>query len=557
MKKSMASILLFIFLLTCSSCHKVTNADKVPLMPKLSIGNEAEYVVENPPTKPPSTNQVKKSFLTVDYFENSGPIRKSRTLIPIQLKDSVFEYLSAPYLIRFDIQGHQKSEFKDPFKNAAWTNRNDEVLFGEKENWVIGDDTNYYYLESNYQQKKGNEYEDYKTSYTLVCKKRDTFKIVWQTKIIDEDNAFAQRIIQNEKSIFVFTRSNLSMTCVDKQTGQISWKFEAGKEIPCLSLPNTYHNNNSVLGLSKVRLIHQFSNYLVLRIYSYDTRSKTENPYMFTENIEKYFIVSLDGKIIREIPDVVPYTYEKPSPFHDDLYFYQNDKEFGMKGIFDSQIRWKQKTVTVDPETEVKEVTRNETDQKEVFYLLDSNFILRIMIRNGEKIQSTISLLNYKDGKTVWTKTLQMKVYQIQEHQGIIYMIGSEEEYNTDRSVPTYLSILQINPNNPKETIFPIDLAAGDWDIEKNIYSEFEVVTIKEIILLFSRNGFVEIDKGRAYFFDYPSVIDPVLRDYWTIPDYWNVTVKTYQEKVLVVFTNDSEDSGGGYIVFSLLKQEK
>jgi hypothetical protein len=551
MKKNMATILLSIFVLTCSSCHKITNADKVPLKPKLSIGDEAEYVVENPPSTPPMSIETLQTILKVDYFENSGPIRESRTLIPIQLNGSVFEYLSDPYLNRFDILGHQKSEFIDVFKNVAWVNRNDEILLGEDENWIVGDDENYYYLE----EFAASEKENYRLSFFLVCKNRTTFQVKWRIKIIDEDNVYVQRIVQNKDCIYVFTRSDLSLRCIDKKTSQVRWIFEAKKEIPNVNLPLTDHSNNSVLGLSKVRIIHQFGNYLVLHIYSYDIRSKTENPYMFTKNIEIDFLLSLDGKVIREISDAVPYSYEKPSPFHHELYFFQNDKEFGMKGIVDGQIRWKEKTASADPEMEEKEVTRNETDQKEVFYLSESYLIHRIMAREGEKVLSTISLLNYQDGKTVWTKSLPMITQRFIELKRKIYILGSERNMKPQYNNHITYWMVSIDPQKTIETRIELPYVS-DWS-DGGIDSYFrELISINDQVFLFFRNGFSIIESNRASFFSYPSAIDPVLRDYWSIPDYWNVTVKTYQDRILVVFTNDSEDSGGGYMVFKLLKQE-
>jgi hypothetical protein len=545
MRKNIVGLLLLLFILSNLSCHKKVTAGLVPLMPKLSIGEEVDYVVENPPSTPPMSEETLQTILKADFYEDIGHSLEDGLLIPIRLNCTTFEYLTNSNLFRFDILGHQKSEYKDVFKNVAWVDRKDQNLLGDDENWIVSDEQNYYYLE----EFEAKENEHYKISFFLVCKNRNTFQIKWRIKIIDEDNVYVQRIVQNKDSIFVFTRSDLSVRCIDKQTGLARWKFEVKKEVPYISLPLTYHNCERDLSFSKVRIFHQFENYLILHVQSFDTRAKTENPYIFSKDIELDFLLSQDGKVIREISDAVSY--------HDDLYLFKNDKEFGMKGIVDGQIYWKKKTSPPDEVPKDMEDSSYNNFEKEFFQTSQSYLIQRVMVVKDMKFISTISLLNYQDGRTIWTKSLPLRAYKYKELEGYLYIVGSEDEYNPEQDRQTSAVVVRINSKDPKETKVDLFPFSGNWGGGWFEYYIQDIISINHQVYLFFRDGFAVLENKRASFFDYSSAVDPVLRNYWTTPYYWTVSVKTYNQSILVIFTNDSEEVGGIYLVFKIAKQGK
>lgn len=448
-------------------------------------------------------------------------------------------------MYRVDILGHQKSEFKDVFKNVAWVDRKDQNLLGDDENWIVSDEQNYYYLE----EFAAGEKDDYKLSFFLVCKNRNTFQVKWRIKIIDEDNVYVQRIVQNKDSIFVFTRSDLSVRCIDKQTGQARWMFKAKNEIPYIHLPLTVNNNERDKRFSKVRIYHQFGNYLILHAQSFDTRAKTENPHIFSKDIELDFLLSLDGKVIRKISDAISY--------QDDLYLFKNDKEFGMKGIVDGKIRWKQKTTTPDEFPKDMEDSSHNTFEKEYFQASQSYLIRRVMVVENMKFVSTISLLSYQDGKTIWTKSFPFRAYKYKELEGYLYIIGSEDEYNPEQDRPNSAVIVRIDPKYPEETSVELIPFSENWGGGWFDYFMEDIISINHQVFIFFKDGFAVLDSNRASFFDYSSAIDPVLRDYWTTPSYWTVNAKIYNQSILLNFTNDSEHVGGIFMVLKLLKQEK
>jgi hypothetical protein len=535
MKKSLVGTILLIFVLISSSCHKKVTAGLTPLIPKLFKGENAEYVVENPPSTPPMSLETLQTILKTDFYEDIGHSSEDGLLIPIQLNGTVFEYITNSTLYRVDILGHQKSEFKDVFPNLAWVDRNDQNLLGDDENWIVSDEQNYYYLE----EIETKENENYKISFFLVCKNRNTFQMKWRIKIIDEDNVYAQRIVQNKDSIFVFTRSDLS----------VRWVFKAKNEIPYIHLPLTYHNNERDLSFSKVRIYSLFGNYLVIHAQSFDTRAKTENPYIFSKDIDQDFLLSLDGKVIREISDAISY--------HDDLYLFNNDREFGMKGIVDGQIRWKQNYSPLNVLPKDMEDSSHNSFEKEYFETSQSYLIRRVMVVENMKYVSTISLLDYQDGRTIWTKSLPLQAYKYKELEGYLYMIGSEDEYNPEQDRPNSAVVVRIDPKIPEVTkveLFPFSENWGDGWFESCIQ---DIISINHQVFIFFKDGFALLESNRASFFNYSSAIDPVLRDYWTTPSYWTVTVKAYNQSILVIFTNDSEHVGGIYMVLKVTKQGK
>ena len=523
--------MLLIFVLTFSSCHKVITSNKVTLMPKLSIGEEVEYVVENPPSTPPMSVETLHSFLKVDYMVDLSQTEND-TLTPIRFNGSVFEFMHLGHLERFDILSHHEDELKDEFKNVSYQTHSVDPIFDENENFILSDNTNYYYMTSNV--------EDF-----LVCKNINTLKEVWKCQIPRDDMPYQQKIVQSDKDVYVFTRNNLSMYCVNKKSGKIRWSFNASKKVPFISLPDIKHSNNGILRSSFIHIIHQFDNYLVACIHSYDTRAKTNNPYIFDKPLFKEILLTDNGEIIRELPDVASYGY------HKQLYLYSNGIEFGIKRIIDGTIMWKDKISNpLYTEKLYEENVVRIGDEK--FELCDS-FLVKI----GKKANlSSITLLNYETGTVVWKKTLTLTTYHFLEHKGLLFIVGSDLQYKAETPNPNLL-LITIDPNKLAENIIPINLNGDDYATDRFIYNSPRIETINRKTFLFFSNGIVIVEPDRATYFSYISLIDPLQRNYWTIPDYWDVSIRTANQSILVVFTNSGNNGpGGGYLVFNLLKQE-
>jgi hypothetical protein len=535
MKKSVAGILLLFFVLTSSSCHKKEIYPQ-PQVLKLSIGEEAEYIVENPQSTPPMSIEDLRTFLKVDFMEDLSPSAYD-TLTPIRFVGSVFEFIHMGHLYRFDILGHQKSEHKDEFKNISYQTHSVDPIFDENENFILSDNTNYYYLTSSVRER----IEDF-----LVCKNINTLKEIWKCQIPRDDVPYQQKIVQTKKHIFVFLRNSLTMYCISKESGQIRWSFNAGNRIPYISLPDVNHSNNGVMRSSFIHIIHQFDNYLVACIHSYDTRAKTNNPYIFDRPLYKEILLTDDGEMIRELPDVASYAY------HQNIYLYSDAKEYGVKRIIDGKIMWKKKISNpLYKEEKYEEHVIRIGDEK--FQLCDS-FLVKI----GKKANLTIlTLLNYETGSVVWEKTLEITGYHFIEFKDLLYIIGSDVDYKPETPDPD-LFLITIDPKKTAETIIPINLKGGDYDIERFIYYSPRIAAINGLTYLFFNNGIVIMEPSRANYFSYISLIDPLLRNYWTIPDYWDVSIRTANQSILVVFTNSGNNGpGGGYLVFKVEKQEQ
>jgi outer membrane protein assembly factor BamB len=536
MRKNIVGLLLLLFILSSSSCHKKVTAGLVPLIPKLSIGEEVDYVVENPPSTPPMSEETLQTFLKVDYLEDLCQTGYD-TLTPIRFTGSVFEYMHLGHLYRFDILGHQQYEFKDELKKVSYQTHSVDPIFDENENFILSDNTNYYYLTSNVREK----IEDF-----LVCKNISTLKEIWKCKIPRDDLPYQQKIVQTKKHIFVFSRNSLTMYCISKESGQIRWTFNAGNRILYISLPDVNHSNNGVMRSSFIHIIHQFDNYLVACIHSYDTRAKTNNPYIFDRPLYKEILLTDDGEMIRELTDVASYAY------HQNLYLYSDAKEYGVKRIIDGKILWK--TKISNP------LYKEEKYEEHVIRIGDEKFQLcnSFLVKIGKKANlTTLTLLNYETGSAVWKKTLEITGYHFIEFKDLLYIIGSDVEYKPETPDPD-LFLITIDPKKTAEKITPINLKGSDHDIERFIYNSPRFAAINGLTYLFFNNGIIIMEPSRATYFSYISLIDPLFRNYWTIPDYWDVSIRTANQSILVVFTNSGNNGpGGGYLVFKIAKQGK
>ena len=390
-----------------------------------------------------------------------------------------------------------------------WTNRSNEVRFKDIENWIVSDAENYYFITAKKHQEISSEsVENIKTPHYLECKDRKTLQSKWKVKVAGDDvYGFPQRIIIYKDYIFVFIRASLSMICIDKSSGSICWIFNAQSLIPYVSLPDETHHNNSVLGLSRVSLKHMNGNYLVVNVYSFDTRAKTDNPYLFSKTLDRDYLLSLDGKVIREVSDADSY--------YQDLYFFQNSSEYGMKSTIDGGIQWRKQFSQANTQEEDIVDLGNDNEKKNVFYFTKNFLIQRGLVTDNNKINTTITLLDYQNGTEVWKKTLPIFVYSFKDYLGSIYMFCSKKESSSNADVMDDLLVARINPNLPQEEIFPFVSICEDWDIERNIYGEFELVSIKDKVFMFFGNGFSVLDNGKASFFTYKA-----LDETWTIPDY-------------------------------------
>ena len=91
-------MLIIILLISSLSCNKkLKKPDKSNPADTTGVVKSDESVVL------PMSLEALKSIFKIDYSEDEGQIRESRTIIPLQMHGNVFEYESASNLIRFDL----------------------------------------------------------------------------------------------------------------------------------------------------------------------------------------------------------------------------------------------------------------------------------------------------------------------------------------------------------------------------------------------------------------------------------------------------------------------
>jgi len=459
---------------------------------KLKESDQTLPAHETEIAKPEETNVIPMSieelqaFFTMIYSEDKGEIREANTIIPLQMHGSVFEYESKANLYRYDLSNNKKSKIAGAFIGSMWTNRSNSVRFKDIENWIVSDAENYYFIAA---KNHG------KTIYFLECKDRETFQLKWSTKVADDDvEGFPQRIIIYKDFIFAFNRASLSMKCIDKSSGSLRWTFSAQTQLPYVSLPDQAHHNNSVLGRSRVSIKHMYENHLLVNVYSFDTRAKTENPYLFSETIDQDYLLSLDGKVIREIPDA--------SFYYQNLYFFQNDAEYGMKSIFDDSIQWKRPFFQESPLEEEEDELPYDKDEKNRFYLSESFLIQRQLRSNGAKIETDIGLFDIRKGTEIFKKTYPFYVFELKEHLGILYFFCSPRARLSGKEKIEDLMIFKVSPSLPQEDLIHVvsPLPDSEWDIDVIIGGSWDLVSVKDQMFAFSPNGFFCDRQGKSYF---------------------------------------------------------
>jgi hypothetical protein len=533
-----SSILIALLLVLNLSCKgKLKESDQTHTKPEIEVEKPEEATIL------PLSLEALQAFFTLKYSEDKGEIREANTIIPLQMHGSIFEYESKANLYRYDLSSHQKSSFKNVFRGSKWSNRSNYVRFDDIENWIVSD-AEHYYFETYYNNQDPDSESAGKdnNSYYLECKDRKTLLSKWKVKVADDEvDGFPQRIILYKDFIFIFNRASLSMKCIDKNSGSLRWTFSAQAHLPYVSLPDSAHHNNSVLGRSRVSIKHMYGNYLLVNVYSFDTRAKTENPYLFSETIDKDYLLSLDGKVIREIPDA--------SFYYQDLYFFQNDLEYGMKSIFDDSIQWKRPLVEEYPLEEETDDLPYLVDEKTLFYLTENYLIHRALRSNGAKIETDIGLFDIRKGIEIFKKTYPFYVFELKEHLGALYFFCSPRARLVGNEKIEDLMIFKVSPSLSQEDLIHCvsPLPSSDWDIDIISRGGWDLVSAKDRVLAFSRNGFFVIENERATFFSYTS-----MNKDWTIAAYWDVSVYAFEQSILLAFTNDSESSGGGYMVFTV-----
>jgi hypothetical protein len=533
-----SSILIVLLLVLNLSCKgKLKESDQTPPRLEIEVEKPEEAIIL------PLSLEALQAFFTLKYSEDKGEIREANTIIPLQMHGSIFEYESKANLYRYDLSSHQKSSFENVFRGSKWTNRSNYVRFDGIENWIVSD-ADHYYFETYYNNQDPDSESAGKdnNSYYLECKDRKTLLSKWKVKVADDEvEGFPQRIILYKDFIFTFNRASLSMKCIDKNSGSLRWTFSAQAHLPYVRLPDSAHHNNSILGRSRVSIKHMYENHLLVNVDSFDTRAKTENPYLFSETIDKDYLLSLDGKVIREIGDA--------SFYYQDLYFFQNDLEYGMKSIFDDSIQWKRPFFHESPLEEEEDELPYDKDEKNRFYLTENYLIHRALRSDGAKIETDLSLFDIRKGTEIWKKSYPFYVFEIQEHFGILYFFCSPRARLSGKEKIEDLMIFKVSPSLSQEDLIHCvsPLPSSDWDVEMIMYGGLDLVSIKDQVFAFSGNGFFVLDNERATFFSYTS-----MNKDWTIHDYWGVTVYTFGQSILLAFTNDSESSGGGYMVFTV-----
>lgn len=340
---------------------------------------EKKPPIKDIPFSSPNLNlSYKKYFIKND--EEYGHGENYKFFVPLQIKKSQFEYTMDQNLVRFNLKTKTEKVYKDVFQNISITDPLE--IPGE---WIVVENNRYYYTESTMEGELESRF--------AICKDSETLKIIWRTKLFQKDPEYSQyinnKIMHNDRYIFVAFKENLRCYCIEMSTGKLIWTYDTFSTFPYLD--NEYLGDcESAKSWQCFYITHVFSKGIVLDLLSDVDNSKVPNN-LIGESIKKRIVVSMDGKFINELDSEVIIYLE-------DFYLYEN----GCKSLIDNKIQWngilkfaqdevmrfhKKNNVTINPYIY--------TTNNKVFY-----------VHNGKK-ESIVMVFDNKSGNILWKKQLQ------------------------------------------------------------------------------------------------------------------------------------------------------
>jgi hypothetical protein len=250
------------------------------------------------------------------------------------------------------------------------------------------DSNNLYYFEST--ELKG------KNHYNIICRRRESFDLVWKTNIYDKGGLtnLRNRIYQNDQYLFVTLSENYTLLCLNKVTGKIVWTFDASKLIKNISY-RTETDCIATMGNKFLTCEELSKEGIILNLHTEDN-APNDRP-----TVDEYFFVSYDGKLINTLG-------EKPLFYFENSYFYKKQSllaAIGYKSLANNLNVWQRTIIDQNQESDFQQIGS---------YLIQSKKDLQGL---------HLTFYDQKDGSIKWYKTLRStEIFTINEWKGVFYI---------------------------------------------------------------------------------------------------------------------------------------
>jgi hypothetical protein len=397
--------------------------------------------------------------------------KKEKIIFPIGTMNNQFEYICELDLHRLNLETYQETVFKDTFKYLTFYQPLNPINQLNK-NHVIMDQNCYYYAEDFEIDPKNEDY-DKKFESNIVCKDRNTLKVLWKIKLFKGIVIYPNGLVQNGPYLLYSTSNNMTFYCIKKKSGQILWTFEPAKLIPYLNKTSDNHNSESTISRTNIELIKITDQGYVLYMQSIDNRKQLE----LSDSIFKIFYLSFEGKLLnqidsKEIGGLAPYEMLRKDTIFNNHYLYFTESEFGYKDLNNSKIFWRQS---------IPASIKNAGSDNDQFFQEDKY----LFWTHKNMSDQSVKVYDIESGQESFSCSLHAKeVFSVESFQNEFYILCNNEE------------------NSEITKLFVLTMKEKKWELKNHILDipnlgGFDVFSTTKQRYFFWRDGcFVIKDSG-------------------------------------------------------------
>jgi hypothetical protein len=495
-------IILFLVIYVCISCSKQID-NKNTFLKSKPIEYDLKIVFDNYLEE----TEVERSKINETYHPS---------FVPIQIKNNHLEYTFNEALYKINLLTYLTNKSQNLFTGFS-INQKNFSYFSNPGNWVISDESCYYYLKYSANKEMN--------AFDLICIDQKTLKNRW-TKNIFKQNipiiTFPIKLIQNDKNILVIIRDQLEAFCIDKETGQILWTFDP---------TNIYKNymkpmeTKSMVQLHAITLevVYQPQDGIILKLITYDKNTQ--------KNIEKYFNLSWNGKVINILD-------KELIDFENNQYLFYQNEEYGIANLKDNQILWKKKFQSGN-------IPSSDAYGNMLYpFHMKSNCLF--LIQTLDSVNS-LTVFNLESGIEIWSKSITNEIQYIidvtkVEDQFFLLCANQNNQMDNMQLQKDFLLVWN-SINQSYQTLF---LGTQSIMPNNNIYARFVYACLMNgNFLLFLQCGWIVFYNSSLKYYPYftDNSGEPVYGGENCYP-----IINQYQDRFILSFTPLEKPYSGGWI---------
>ena len=459
------------------------------------------------PFSSPDLDMTYKRFLNAEEHDFKNPEKGGYFFVPLQIRNNKFEYCVDQNLVQLDLATNKETIHKDFFKDLSITAPMN--IPGE---WIIVDKNKYFYAESTCDGE------------SMICKDADTFQIIWKTRLFQRKEQYntyiTNKMIQNDQSIFIAYKDNLTCYCLDKSLGKMVWSYGLQSAFPYLLSydPNWCESDKA---FQSFHVFHAFSKGIVLYVGSHVDQSKLPKPTEIDGDfVEKTIVLSLNGILINILDS--------------EVLLYEGDRYLsreGYKSLLDDILQWN---------LQEKITGYNEKFRKKNFlryYLYISSNILLYIDSNEET--NIVRVYDKDDLEELWKQPFsnvnRKAAFELKNRYYILY----------EKDGKGFLSIF--DPAQNQTTNIPIKF----YNIPNEPFIEYKAYTTRDTTYIVFPDGVLSFnDKSGSY---QPYLSKQESENYYITQNINEPYFFENQDYIVISFTpvekNRGGSRGGGIIV--------